>query len=44
MYELVSDPGEKVNVLNTADPSLVQRMKQKLEEYLSDTDGRTRVD
>lgn len=41
MYELVSDPGEKLNILNTADPSLIQQMKQKMEEYLSDTGGRT---
>jgi hypothetical protein len=36
LYELVSDPGEKHNLMSTADPAIIERMREKLTESLAD--------
>jgi arylsulfatase A-like enzyme len=35
LYELNGDPGEKYNLLSSADPSLVEQLRAKLAEYLA---------
>jgi hypothetical protein len=36
LYELVSDPGERHNLMSTADPAIIERMREKLAESLVD--------
>ncbi|MGZ8835860.1 MAG: sulfatase-like hydrolase/transferase [Pyrinomonadaceae bacterium] len=35
LYELISDPQERRNLMSSADPSLIAQMRAKLNEYLS---------
>ena len=35
LYELVSDPGEKHNLIETADPAIITHMREKLAESLA---------
>ena len=36
LYELVSDPGERHNLMSTADPAIIERVREKLAESLVD--------
>jgi sulfatase-like protein len=36
LYELISDPGETQNLVSTADPAIIERMRAKLAESLAD--------
>jgi hypothetical protein len=36
LYDLASDPGEQLNLIDTADPALIQRMKDELARSLAD--------